>query len=173
MQQTLKKLSPPSWSLHDITATDTEFVRLLYRSTREAELSSLPWTEAQKIAFCEMQQRAQTMGYAATYPQAEYRLIRVGAQAAGRLINAWTDQGLVLVDIALLPTFWGCGLGTMLLTSLQQEAAAQDKALLLSVDKLNRAMKLYSRLGFSIVGEHDLRIQMAWKRVVRGKIVAA
>jgi len=151
--------------LRPTTPADAEFLRNLFRSTRAALLENLPGDAAQKNALCEMQQRAQAMGYQAAYPDAEYRVICSGDVAVGRMVKAWSEQGLVLVDIALLPAFRGRGLGTALLRCLQVEAAAMGKPLLLAVEKSNPAQSLYLRLGLVVVGEDDFRLQMMWEAV--------
>lgn len=144
-------------------ASDAAFLCELYRSTRESELAGLPWTEAQKAAFCDMQFRAQSAGYLHTYPQAEHLLVcTASGESAGRLIKARTEGALQLIDISLLPPFRRRGWGSRLIGALQQEAAASHIAVLLSVIKVNPALALYRRLGFSIVGEQDIRFEMAW-----------
>ena len=165
------KSMPAPYTVRSVTPEDAPFLRLLYRSTRESELANLPWTEAQKTAFCAMQLCAQTAGYASAYPQAGHWLICAGELPMGRLIKAHTAESVVLVDIALLPTFRGCGLGAALLRDLQREATAISKPLWLSVDKRNPALALYLRLGFSVHGEQDFRLQMVWHQISLAQIM--
>ena len=149
--------------LRPVEAADGKFLDTLYRSTRETELSGVPWNDAQKAAFCTMQFNAQTASYRQTYPHAEHRVICTPeGEAAGRFIKARAGNALQLVDIALLPLYRGRGWGTLIIRALQQEAAALNLALRLSVEKLNPALALYQRLGFSLIGEDDIRYQMVW-----------
>ena len=150
--------------LRPVAETDDAFLRTLYRSTREAELAGVPWPDAQKAAFCDMQFNAQRAGYRQTFPDAEHVLIcAAGGEPAGRFIKARQDGALRLVDIALLPAYRGRGWGSTIIESLQHEAAALNVALCLSVEKHSPALALYQRLGFSITGDQDFRFTMAWK----------
>lgn len=70
-----------------------------------------------------------------------------------------TDPGWGFVDadtpevsMALLPDYRGQGIGTALLTALIEQAGGRYRALSLSVDPQNPAMRLYERLGFRTVG---------------------
>jgi ribosomal protein S18 acetylase RimI-like enzyme len=67
---------------------------------------------------------------------------------------------ITLVDIAVLPSDRGAGIGTSLIWELVKEGAALGRAVQLHVLKSNPAQRLYLRLGFSIVGEDSLYFQM-------------
>jgi ribosomal protein S18 acetylase RimI-like enzyme len=139
-------------------------MRRLYRTTRDAELAAMPWSEAQKSAFCDMQYDMQRASYAQTYPGAEWRVITTpDDEPAGRIITACDDQSMLLVDVALLPTFRGQGWGTLLLTSLQEDAQARGLPLFLSVEKANPAVRLYARLGFQVQSDDLFRFRMCWR----------
>ena len=152
-------------SLRPAVPDDTDFLLRLYRSTREPELAALPWTEAQKAAFCTMQFAAQVAGYGHSFPQAEQAIVVApGGEPAGRLISARQDDALLLVDISLLPAYRGRGWGTLLIRALQDEAAALGLAVRLSVERHNPALNLYQRLGFAIIGVDTIRLRMSWSR---------
>ena len=84
-------------------------------------------------------------------------------QNAGRLIVHRTRETLRIVDLALLPQYRNCGIGTELLRRVFGEAAATKKPLRLKVLKGNRAARLYQRLGFAPVGETDLHLELEWR----------
>lgn len=64
------------------------------------------------------------------------------------------------VSLALLPAYRGQGIGTALLTALVDQARGQYAALSLSVDPQNPAMRLYERLGFTVVGAIGTSVTM-------------
>jgi ribosomal protein S18 acetylase RimI-like enzyme len=74
----------------------------------------------------------------------------IGMMKVLRSADEWTvDQ------IQLEPEFQGHGLGTEVLRSLQQSARSEGVRLSLYVLKVSPALRLYERLGFSIVGEEE------------------
>jgi GNAT superfamily N-acetyltransferase len=129
-------------------AADDAFLLGLYASTRAEELAFLGWDAAQRLAFIQMQYRAQQQSYLAQFPAAEYRIIRQDAADVGRLIVDRSSDVVWLVDISLLPEQRNAGLGTALIRVLQVEAAGVGKPVALHVAKANRALRLYERLGF-------------------------
>ncbi|PHN01747.1 GNAT family N-acetyltransferase [Flavilitoribacter nigricans] len=65
------------------------------------------------------------------------------------------------IGIALLPAYRGRGIGTALLTKLMSELQKWGvPAVSLSVDKRNRAMQLYRKLGFRTVREDGNAVVM-------------
>ena len=57
-----------SVTLRCVRVDDEPFLRTLYASTRERELSIVPWPEEQKAAFLTMQFDAQHSYYRTHYP---------------------------------------------------------------------------------------------------------
>jgi hypothetical protein len=108
-----------------------------------------------------MQFNAQRQSYRVQFPTAEYSIIQRDAAAIGRLIVNRTDDGILLMDIALLPDFRNLGLGASLLRSLQ----AEGKKIILHVIRSNPAVNLYQRLGFIFVGEEAFYAKMEWSPV--------
>ena len=80
-------------------------------------------------------------------------MILAGGEPAGRLYVARWENELRIVDIALLPEFRGRGIGGALLAELLAEADAAGKPVSIHVERENRAMGLYRRLGFVEVEE--------------------
>ncbi len=140
---------------------DAAFLRRVYRGTRDEELALVPWTEEQKTAFIEMQFRAQHQDYHANYPDAQYDLILLAGEPAGRLYVHRRDDEICILDIALLPGHRGAGIGGALLRTLIAESDAAGKPLVIHVEKFNRALTLYRRLGFEEKGDTGVY----WKMV--------
>ena len=139
-----------------VTDADLPFLFQLYASTREAELAPVPWSEAQKAAFLDMQFRAQHSHYRTHYAQALWLVILRDGQAIGRLYLDHQPNEHRVVDIALMPEHRGKGYGAALMRDLMEEAGSAGKAVGIHVEKNNPARRLYDRLGFVIVDEHGV-----------------
>lgn len=75
----------------------------------------------------------------------------VRRQLDNSLIPTWFDAAYELVEIAVLPSEQGQGIGTQLIDSLL--ANRPEPGCLLSTRIDSRAHQLYERLGFSVLGE--------------------
>jgi GNAT superfamily N-acetyltransferase len=140
----------PPYTLRPITPGDLPFLRDLYGSTREEELAVVDWPATQKQAFLDQQFAAQHAWYQEQYAGASFDLVEVAARPAGRLYVARWERELRIVDVSLLPEHRGQGLGTALVAAVIGEATAAGKAVSIHVERQNRALALYSRLGFAV-----------------------
>lgn len=153
----------PGVSLRPATAGDRGLLHEVYSSTREAELAPTGWTDDQKAAFVSQQFEAQDSHYRQHYVGATFDVILVDGLAAGRFYVARWSTEIRIIDIAVLPTFQGRGIGTALLAGILAEAAAAGKRVSIHVERSNRARRLYERLGFSVVSEAgDVYLLMEW-----------
>ena len=123
----------------------------------------MPWDAAQKTAFVQMQFAAQHAYYQEHYAGADFDVILVDSQPAGRLYVNRTDDELRIVDIALLPQWCNRGIGSALVTALQAEAAAAGKPLRIHVERFNPALRLYERLGFRQIEDRGVYLFMEWR----------
>ena len=110
----------------------------------------MPWSDAEKAAFLEMQFDAQDRWYRVQYPQATFDVVVVDGEPAGRLYVNRGEAEVRIVDIALLPDHRGRGIGGSLLRTLLAEADAGGKSVTIHVERLNPALRLYESLGFSV-----------------------
>jgi ribosomal protein S18 acetylase RimI-like enzyme len=147
--------------LRAVAAPDAPFLRRLYASSR-AELAVLGWHEDQLEAFLEMQFSARERHYRAQFPAAQDLVILAGGQPVGRLFVARGRGEIRIVDIALLPGHRGRGMGSALITALQQEAAEAGLVLTLQVEAGNPAANLYRRLGFTMQPGSGVYNAMRW-----------
>src|SRR3954451_21173807 len=138
-------------SLRPITPKDEDFLARIYASSRAEELAVTGWPEEQKADFCRSQFDAQSAYYATNYPGASFQIIERDGWPVGRLYVARWEKENRIVDITLLPEFRGSGIGTKLLRELQDEARTAGKSLTIHVERFNRALALYQRLGFEQV----------------------
>ena len=138
-------------ALRPVEPCDDEFLYRVYAGTRTEELAIVPWDDAQKDAFLRAQFDAQSRWYRENYPRATNEMVVVDGAPAGRLDLHRGPTEIRIVDIALLPEYRGNGVGTSLLRDLLAEADAAGKRVTIHVERLNPALRLYERLGFSVV----------------------
>jgi ribosomal protein S18 acetylase RimI-like enzyme len=145
------------------TETDLPFLGRLYASIRQQELATVTgWTVQEKAAFVDLQFRAQHAHYQKYYPEADWLVTSHAGEDVGRLyIERWPTQHR-LIDITFLPEHRGKGFGEALLRDLMDEAATVNKAVSIHVEKLNPAMRLYRRLGFTVEEDKGVYDLMRW-----------
>src|SRR6185295_17434592 len=105
-------------TLRCVTVEDEEFLLALYASTREAELAQVEWVEGQKDLFLRWQYQLQRSEYQSRFPDADYYVVLLDHQPAGRIWIGTDDEQIRLLDIALLPEYQSRGAGTTLLRRL-------------------------------------------------------
>ena len=67
-----------------------------------------------------------------------------------------------VIQVQILPEYQGKGIGKSILMTLQKQALRDDKSINLSVLKSNPAIKLYERLGFTIISQSDNEFTMQY-----------
>jgi ribosomal protein S18 acetylase RimI-like enzyme len=86
--------------------------------------------------------------------------VLVDGEPAGRVYVRQDRDAVHIMDIALLPAFRRGGAGGALLAELFDSAAARGVVVRIWVERENRALSLYRRLGFEQVGEHGVYLLM-------------
>lgn len=131
----------------------------IFADVRGSELGG--WPPAQAAAFLAQQRRARDLGYAAQFPGHRDEIIEVAGVPVGRLLTA-TDAGVLrVIDISLLTTARGEGIGTAVLRDLM----AGHEAVALRVARGNPAAEWYRRLGFipdPDAAEDEVYVAMRW-----------
>ena len=138
-----------------IVESDVPFLRELYASTRSEELAQTGWSDVLKSQFIAQQFHAQTIGYASAHPTMESLIVERAGVAIGRLLLDSDTGSFMVVDISLVPTMRGAGIGGAILGDVLQQAGRDSKTVVLSVLPTNPALRLYQRLGFSISDQSD------------------
>jgi len=155
-------MSRETVSFRPIRPDDEPFLRQVYASTRLEELAPLGWSAEQQAAFLGQQFEAQHHHYQTHYADAAFLVILLNDRPIGRLYVArWPDE-IRIIDIALLPEYRNAGIGSHLLRDLLDEAAQAGKPLRIHVEKFNRALSLYERLGFTPIADRDVYWFMEW-----------
>lgn len=120
----------------------------LYCNIRADEFSSWPMPEEQKSFLMQMQYNMQKQQYDQQLSYRRYDVIWHDEQRIGRFIVDRQEDGWRIIDISILPSMQNQGIGSRLITDLQNEAKLQNKKVALSVLLTNPAKSLYERLGF-------------------------
>ena len=151
-------------SLRRVTSDDDAFLLSVYDSTRAEELAQAEWAEGQREAFLKWQFDLQRREYDARFPDAEYNVILIDGEPAGRIWIGRRDEEIRLLDIAILRAFQNRGAGTILLRKLMDEAMVTGKRLRHMVFVLNNdAHRFYERLGFVVIEDLGGYKHMEWK----------
>lgn len=161
-----RPMPPGGVTLRPATPADLHFLLRLYQESRAAELESTGWTAEQKAAFCAGQFAAQDAHYRRHYPDCEFLVIERDGAPSGRLYRERRADEIRVVDLALLASERGRGVGGRLLQAILDEAGAAGLAVSLHVERFNPARRLYERLGFRLEeagGIHDL---LRWRNSV-------
>jgi GNAT superfamily N-acetyltransferase len=150
--------------LRPVTIADQHFLLSVYESTRSEELEQVEWPEGQKEVFVKWQFELQRREYDARFPDADYWVILIDGESAGRIWIGSDDEQIRLLDIALLPEFQNRGVGTRLLRYLMDQAEQTGKALRHMVFMLNNdAHRFYERLGFVVIEDLGAYKHMEWR----------
>lgn len=152
----------PGFSLRPAGPDDREFLARVYASTRAEEMALVAWDGAQKAAFVESQFAAQDRHYREHFADASFDVLVVGGEPVGRLTVARWPAEIRIVDVALLAEFRGRGTGTAVLRSLLAEGEASGRPVTIHVEKYNRALALYARLGFAPAADRGAHLFMRW-----------
>lgn len=81
------------------------------------------------------------------------RIIVVDGIDAGVIAVEWREDTAFVENIEILPEYQGGGVGGALLRDVIAAATVRGLPVTLQVLKINRARRLYERLGFTITGE--------------------
>ncbi|HTZ19129.1 MAG TPA: GNAT family N-acetyltransferase [Dissulfurispiraceae bacterium] len=147
-------------ALRPSTQEDEDFLRRVYVGTRADELALVDWSDEQKGSFANMQFNAQHSYYQSIYPDADYLIILENDEPVGRLYIHEHGDEIRIIDIAVLPEHRNNGTGTALLDEILAEGRQKGKAVSIYVEKFNRALRLYLRLGFVAVEDQGVYVLM-------------
>jgi GNAT superfamily N-acetyltransferase len=149
-------------ALRPVAADDRSFLLSVYASTRAEELALVDWSDVEKDAFVRGQFEAQDAYYREYYPGATFDVVELDGCPAGRLyVDRWESE-IRIVDISLLPEYRGRGVGSVLLRRILAEGAESGKKVSIHVERFNRALALYARLGFVAVEDRGVHLLLEW-----------
>ena len=129
---------------------DFTFARGLYFETMRWAIERLfGWDEA-------FQQRS----FAGWFKPDEVSIITADGTDVGWMQQRQDRDAIFLGSIYVIPTMQGKGIGTHVIRTLIDLAAARSQAVTLAVMKMNPAVSLYERLGFRVMSEDEYKVYM-------------
>lgn len=154
------------------TAADLDFSASLFAQTRLAELNAVPWTDAQRLAFCRQQFDAQHAHYKKHYPRAEFLIVEARNVPIGRVYFEQTESELRLMEITLDESFRQRGLGSAISHAIAFHAESAGLAAGLHVESFSPARRLYLRQGFLDVETRGIYVYMRREPSIRERPAA-
>lgn len=154
---------PRSITLRPVSPEDGKFLLELYASTRADELALTDWDERQRQAFVEMQFAAQQHYYGTKFPEGEHSIIVVNDQPVGRLYVARRPEEIRILDITVAVERRNAGVGSSILKALIEEATERETSVRIYVERFNRSLGLFERLGFSSIESLPSHLLMEWR----------
>lgn len=145
----------PALRLRPSSPTDEPFIRHLFEQVRTGQFTATGLSGPIVSQVIAQQFRSQVAGYAAQFPGAISLIVTRDGTAIGRLLLHCTRERWHIVDIALLPTDGGRGIGTKIINALEASARQRGvEALTLTVLTDNpAARRFYLRQGFAETGQ--------------------
>lgn len=142
------------------TESDVPFASDLFIQHRWSEMLLIPAiTDEQRHSLLNQQAKLQQKYYKEKYPASEILIIEHLGNRIGRLhIDRHTNSNWHIIDICLLPSLCGQGIGTIIFNILIKQADQAGSPCSLYVRKDNPAKRLYQRLGFRILPNTDLEL---------------
>ena len=147
-----------AFALRPALPADTDFQHHLYASTRD---DLRPLGPEVFDGLVGMHFRAQSMSIRLDHPRAECTIVMVQDAPVGRLIIDASGNHIEVIDVALLPEYRNCGLGTSVLQNVLAQADRVGRAIRLHVEKQSPAVRLDERLGFVICGDVGMYFAMS------------
>jgi GNAT superfamily N-acetyltransferase len=147
-------MSVPSWSLRPAAAADREFLLDLHRLTmREAVECVWAWDDEQQAALFDER-----------FVPGAWEVIEAEGVPVGVLWVEDRDGAVFVRLVEILPEWQGRGLGSAVVRSVMQAAAADARPVALRVLHANpRARALYERLGFAPYDEIETHTYLRWE----------
>jgi GNAT superfamily N-acetyltransferase len=140
----------PATSLRAATIDDLAFAGQVYLETMRYITDRLPgFDEARHMA-----------NFAERFLPHEVRIIVEGDRDIGWLQVSETDAEIFLKQMFLQPASQRKGIGSRLLADLIERGRQTKKPVRLGVVKINPAVRLYQRIGFTITSEDNFKYYM-------------
>jgi ribosomal protein S18 acetylase RimI-like enzyme len=154
------------YCLRKETLDDKPFLFTLFAATRTLEIALTGWGSEQKDLFLRSQFQLQYLQYHRNYAKPSFNIVYCHGEKAGRLYLNRTRDEIRIIDISLMPTYRGKGLGQKILEDVIVQAGNAGLPVRLSVFGNNPARSLYERLGFICTGDTGAYISMEFPAAV-------
>ena len=151
--------------LRPVIADDREFLLDVYASSREMELSLVPWDDAVKRAFLEHQFDAQISYYVSEYPTAQHDVIELTTgERVGRIYVERSDKKIAILDVTVHPAYRNRGIGSAIIGSLVDEARSSERSVTIYVETFNPSQSFFTRRGFRITETAGINFKLVWNQ---------
>lgn len=148
--------------LREAAAADRRYMQGLFAALRAGEWAAAGLPPASVASLVAVQFEAQVMGYQTSFPHARCNVIELDGQPIGRLWVERSRTGFRILDIGLEPAMQGRGIGGACLEKLLAEAGSAGVPVRLQVARDNPARRLYQRLGFEVIQDDPVYLEMLW-----------
>ena len=133
---------------------DYPFLESLYIDTRWDEFAAIGWPERPLRTFLAGQYAAQCRHYTQAYrDNSAFQILLHDERSIGRLYLYDAPEDSHLIDITLVASCRGKGIGRALLRALIVDARVAGRTVSIHVESNNPARRLYDRLGFQEAAE--------------------
>ncbi len=147
-------MSEGSWHLRPARPDDHDFLFKLNATTMREHVERVwGWNDADQAAF-----------FKNRFAPDRWQIIQADGEDVGVLIVEETSEEIYLAEVQIVPEWQGRGVGSSIVRSLMNDAAAAGKPLTLRVLHVNeRARALYERLGFRPFKEIETHTYLRWE----------
>lgn len=143
------------YQLRDASEADTEFEYRLYCSIAKQNFAGIDQTLKSQILS--MQFDAREHSYGVRFPNTKRSIIIQHGRDIGRLWIAARETEVILVDIALLASECGNGVGTAVFERLKDQCISWQKPLRLHVANTNKAgLRFYLTHGCQVANADQM-----------------
>lgn len=150
-------------------AEDEAFRFALFCQSRPDDWSASGLDPSLVASVMRHQFRAQAVGYRRQFPGAAFDIVEQAGERIGRIVVDRPGDRIHIVDHAIVPSWRSRGIGTAVMRALMAEAAGAALPLRLKVASSNDpSMRLYARLGFTVLEQTATYLDMAWPAGVVG-----
>lgn len=143
-----------------VSPEDAPFLCDLFTDVRWEETEATGWTDDERRSFLETQFRVQHRYYREHYNDGQFQLLLLREHPIGRLYWYSTPSSLALVDVSLVRTVRGAGIGSAILRWMTAQADARRQRMDLYVEPGNPARRLYERFGFTGQANNGIYLSM-------------
>ena len=138
------------FELRAAASDDREFLWEVNRTAlRPVVEATWGWDEAFQVQY-----------FADHFTTSDRFIVRVDGVEVGVIQFTVENDHVFLTSVALLPEHQGRGIGTALVNRVLAEGRRHNLPVRLQVLKVNRARRLYERLGFEAYGESETHVRM-------------
>ncbi len=144
-----------NWRFREATISDFGFIFRVYKSTMKPYIEQIwHWDDS-----------AQRQHYETTFSVDDYQIIQSEDEDIGVLSMTNMEEYDFLARIEILPEYQNQGIGTAILQMLILNAKKTTSPIMLRVFKINPARNLYKRLGFQVIRQDDIHLDMLYATV--------